>query len=383
MTSLGNLLPRRPGSSPQARLPGQFQDAPGADHLRADPWEGYLSSQENALAHDAALALLRGQREGHSPLFLHGCSGAGKTRLLAAIAGDAAARPGARPVQFLDAESFAAACAAAGRNADAWSALRYRFRTAGLFVLDNLPALARSPLAIDELAFTLDDLDAADAAIVVASAWPPSQCYADGLPARLISRLAGGLAVRLDLPGLDLRRRFLLDRAQARGLLLATQAIDWLVSHLPAEGGFPPVEGALTRLALEARLRPQRVRQALDVEFVRRVLDNDLESDPPPIPTVAETTRAVAHIFRIPVRDLRSSSRASATAEARHFAMFVARQQTGASFAKIGAYFGNRDPATVRHACRAAAARLEARPDLAAALLKLQEPRRDTSRHAL
>ena len=39
---------------------------------------------------------------------------------------------------------------------------------------------------------------------------------------------------------------------------------------------------------------------------------------------------------------------------------------TGSSFAAIGAYFGDRDPATVRHACRAAIGRLAADPALAA-----------------
>ena len=47
--------------------------------------------------------------------------------------------------------------------------------------------------------------------------------------------------------------------------------------------------------------------------------------------------------------------------------MHLARSVTGLSFSAVGAYFGNRDPATVRHACKAAAARLAADPSLAAA----------------
>ena len=157
-------------------------------------------------------------------------------------------------------------------------------------------------------------------------------------------------------------------------MLLATQAVDWLINDLPAEGGFPPLEGVLTRLELEAGLRPRRVKEVLDLDFVRKVLDHDLRSDPPLVVTLADTARAVSRVFRVSMRDLRSTSRSSAVVEARHFAMYLARQQTDASFATIGDYFGGRDPATVRHACRAAAARLESRPDLAAALLKLQKP---------
>ena len=48
--------------------------------------------------------------------------------------------------------------------------------------------------------------------------------------------------------------------------------------------------------------------------------------------------------------------------------MHLARRHTlGLSFRVIGDYFGGRDPATVRHACQAAAERLAADPALLAA----------------
>ena len=54
--------------------------------------------------------------------------------------------------------------------------------------------------------------------------------------------------------------------------------------------------------------------------------------------------------------------------------MHLARLHTGLSFAAIGAYFGGRDPATVRHACKAAAGRLIANPALASAFEPLLQP---------
>ena len=53
--------------------------------------------------------------------------------------------------------------------------------------------------------------------------------------------------------------------------------------------------------------------------------------------------------------------------------MHLARGLTGLSFRAIGAYFGGRDPATVRHACKAAADRLAADPALAAAVEGLRQ----------
>ena len=51
--------------------------------------------------------------------------------------------------------------------------------------------------------------------------------------------------------------------------------------------------------------------------------------------------------------------------------MHLARLHTGSSFAAIGTYFGGRDPATVRHACKAAVPRLDADPALAAVVATL------------
>jgi chromosomal replication initiator protein len=75
----------------------------------------------------------------------------------------------------------------------------------------------------------------------------------------------------------------------------------------------------------------------------------------------------VASRFGVRPADLRGAARHPQFVEPRHLAMHLARASTGLSFAAIGAYFGGRDPATVRHACRAAASRLDADPALASA----------------
>lgn len=340
--------------------------AAGSPAPAGDPWAGFLAGPENALAMAAAQALAGGRREGLSPLVVHGPAGVGKTRLLDALAGAWGQwQPVDRPALRLDAESFAAACAAAGRRTGDWAALRERFRRPGLFVLDDLDALRRSPMAVDELAFTLDELDAADAAVAVATRTPPGRWIELGLPARLANRLLGGLAVRIEPPGPDLRRRYVLDRSRVRGPALAAEAIDVLIAGVE---GFRELDGALARLALEARLRPAAGREGpLPAARVAAAIEGpDAPADS--AWTVAAVAKAVAVRFRVPLRDLRSASRRAAVVEPRHLAIYLAREWTGTSYAALGAYFGRRDPATVRHACRMAAERLAASPELAAAV---------------
>jgi chromosomal replication initiator protein len=381
-----------------------------------------------------AQALVRGERVGVSPLVLHGPSGVGKSRLLAGLAAEFVRRDPGAAVAVLDAEAFAAACAQAAsrpriaitpRDGDertsiqsGWAELRGRFRSLDLLVLEDLDGLLRAPLALEELGHTLDALDARGAAVAVSTRSSPSQWTASESrsrsssvsasaskpksrtrtdppwPARLVSRLLGGLAVRMDPPGVDARRRYLLEQARTLGLALAAESVESLAG---ASDGYRTLDGWLARLALESRLSlgnspPPRSRpdsgsgfalgpsaasdrspRAIGSAAVTSAIAEEAALAEGPA-TIEQIAKAVAGRFGVTVRDLRGPARRAVVAEPRHLAMHLARLYTDKSFAAVGAYFGGRDPATVRHACKAAAARLAAEPTLAAAVAVLCLP---------
>jgi chromosomal replication initiator protein len=342
------------------------------------PWDGFLTGPENDLAYASVLALARGEDAGLSPLVVHGPSGVGKSRLLAGLVSERLLRRPESSVAHLGAEAFAAACAEAAGQPGGWAELRGRFRDLDLFVLEDLHALERAPMALAELTHTLDALDEAGASIAVSARTGPGQWSGPGWPPRLVSRFVGGLAVRVDPPGLASRRRYLLDRARGRGIGVSAEAVDSLAE---AADGYRTLDGWLAGLALAARVE----RRPLDGGLVAPVLaEGGVEADL----TIDRIARAVASRFGVRLRDLRAGTRRKTVAEPRHLAMHLARAFTGLSFRSIGGYFGGRDPATVRHACRAAAARLAADPALAAVAAaiadegrKTIEPRMDTDGH--
>jgi chromosomal replication initiator protein len=90
--------------------------------------------------------------------------------------------------------------------------------------------------------------------------------------------------------------------------------------------------------------------------------------------TIAAIAHGVAKRFGVRLNILRGPSRRASVVVARHLAMHLARTFTSSSFTTIGTYFGGRDAATVRHACKAAALLLNADPTLAAVVASL-EPR--------
>jgi len=353
------------------------------------PWDGYLIGSENELAMAAAQAMARGERDGISPLVVHGPSGVGKSRLLAGLVAERLRRQPGSSVVHMDAQAFTVACLEAGGEAAGvgWSALRGRFRCVDLFVLEDLEGLESVPVARDELAHALDALDAAGAAVAVSARSAPGTWQQRAWSIRLINRLLGGLAARIAPPVLASRRRYVLQRAAQQGVALQAEAVETLAQ---AADGYRPLDGWIARLALECRLNrahegkagdqavlrggqrphPRRGPDALDPHTVATILAEEaLLAEP--LVTVDTIARAVAVRFGVRLGVLRGPSRRASVTAVRHLAMHLARTLAGSSFAAIGTYFGGRDPATVRHACRAAPLRLNADPTLAAAVATL------------
>jgi len=353
------------------------------------PWDGYLTGPENELAMAAAQAIARGEREGISPLVVHGPSGVGKSRLLTGLVAERLRRQPGSSVAHLDSQAFASACLqAAGEVAGAnWSALRGRFRHVDLFVLEDLEGLQRMSLARAELVYTLDALDVAGAAVVISAQSAPGTWSRLGWSVRLVNRLLGGLAVRITAPGLASRRRYVLQRAAQHGMVLQAETVETLAQ---AADGYRSLNGWIARLALEGRLNhakesregaqavlrggqplhPQDRPDTLDPHTVATILAEETLLAAPLV-TVDTIARAVAGRFGVRLSVLRGPSRRVSIVTARHLAMHLARMLAGSSFTAIGAYFGGRDPATVRYACKVAPLRLNADPTLAAAIATL------------
>ena len=325
--------------------------------MPAHPWDGYLIGPENALAQAGAMALARGETAGVSPLVVHGPAGSGKSRLLAGLVAERLLRRPESAVAHLEAEAFAAACAEASGRPGGWAEVRDRFRRLDLFVLDDLHALERAPWAMEELSHTLDALDEAGAAVAVAARTGPGPVV--GLAGRGWSTgWSAGSRSGSTRPRSSRAAATCSTGPGPRGLALPAEVVEPMAE---AADGYRTLDGWLAQLGLAGpgrapRDRPRPRRADPGGRPGRRSARRSTRS-PGPWPRK----------FGLRLRDLRGPTRRAVVAEARHLAMHLARLHTPLSFRAIGDYFGGRDPATVRHACKAAADRLAADPALAAA----------------
>jgi chromosomal replication initiator protein len=279
----------------------------------------------------AGLASGRPVRSGN-PLYLHGPSGTGKTYLISALVGEITRRSPQTAVTILAARDLNLSA----RDMDEADPIQAS-RSADLLVVEDLQYLsARGAEAWVRL---FDDLDARQVPVVVTASVGPRHL---DLPARLTSRLAGGLVVRLEPFGVASRLALLEDKAQRRQVAVSRDVLAWLAERL---AGGRQIDGALARLETLARVHRGRLDMATVAEHFQ-------EEAAAGRPTVEHIARHVGSHFRVEPRQLQSGRRFRQVLVPRQIGMYLARQLTELSLDQIGAYFGGRDHSTVLHACR-------------------------------
>ncbi len=154
-----------------------------------------LALPPDSFAVKAARRFVAQPAQEYNPLFVHGPEGAGKTRLLAAVANEYKLGHGGAAIAFLHGKQFVQDVIEAleKNRLDSW---RTRYRKARMFILDDVEALLGTERAQEELFHLFEDLKRAGAQMAFGSAQPPSAM--NGFETRLSSRLESGLVVALD-----------------------------------------------------------------------------------------------------------------------------------------------------------------------------------------
>jgi chromosomal replication initiator protein len=268
-----------------------------------------------------------------NPLFLHGPTGSGKSRLATLLVEQVTQQAPATIVSLLDGGDLTA-----GRVGSDTEDL-IDARRADLLIVEDLHQLAEG--AFETFVSLVDrGLARRQQQVFTASAGPAQLTH---LPARLTSRLARGLVVGLSQLSPVSRRVFLEQRAQERGLVVDEDALAWLAGHLP--GSTRVLEGALTRLETLARLEGKTpALEAVAEHFWTEAQTSRL--------TAERIVQRVGRYFQVEPRRLQSRARSPGTLLPRQVGMYLIRQLTDLSLQQIGDYFGGRDHSTVLHACR-------------------------------
>ncbi len=340
--SRDRLEPRPPAPPVEEdRAPVHRTDADLADRVPSvlNPkytFTTFIVGGSNRLAHAAALAVSEHPGESYNPLFIYGGTGLGKTHLLHAI-GQVPLTHGKR-VLYVSSETFTNDMINAIRNQTNEEFRRY-YRQLDVLLIDDIQFIGGKEGTQEEFFHTFNHLYAANKQIVISSDRHPRAIPT--LEERVRSRFEGGMITDIQPPDLEMRIAILRTKTEGRGAVVPDEVIDFIAHKV--QSNIRELEGALTRVIGYARL----MNTPMSVDLASTVLQDSLQHQPI---TVDQVLAVVAEYYRVDVADLTGRSRSKEVVVPRQMAMYLLREETGASLPQIGELLGGRDHTTVMYA---------------------------------
>jgi len=302
-------------------------------------FETFVVGASNQFAHAAARAVAEQPSKSYNPLFLYGGVGLGKTHLMQAIGHDLKKRNPALRLTYISAEKFTNEVIASIRF-ERMSALRERFRTMDVLMVDDIQFIATRERTQEEFFHTFNALYDQQKQIVISSDCPPKEISA--IEERLRSRFEWGLIADIQPPDLETKIAILQKKAESEHVHLPDDVAEYIARAI--KSNIRELEGALIRLIAYASLTDA----AINLPTAQQVLKNIIETQEKKV-TIEQIQKAVGEHFGLRTQDLKMRSNSRVIAFPRQVAMFLVKQLTPASLPEIGKQFGGKHHTTVLH----------------------------------
>jgi len=326
-------------------------------------FDNFVVGQSNRFAHAACLAVANAPAKAYNPLFIYGRSGLGKTHLMQAI-GNHAAENGHR-VMYLSSEVFLNEyIESIAQKSSVQFRRKYR-NNCDILLIDDIHFLGGKESIQEEFFHTFNTLFDSLKQIVLTSDRPAAEI--PGLEARLVSRFEWGLVTEMEPPDMETRMAILKKKKEVMEIQLEDDALTFLAEHITTN--VRRLEGALVRAVSYAAVTGIELTPESLEELLKDTLDTDVQAA---IISVNSIQRLVCDYYDISMNDIRSKRRPASIAFPRQVAMYLCRQLTSHSLPDIGQAF-DKNHATVLHACRMIASKMDNDPAVRQTLTQLRE----------
>jgi chromosomal replication initiator protein len=166
-----------------------------------------------------------------------------------------------------------------------------------------------------------------------------------GMEPRLISRFKWGLAADLQVPDIETRIAILQKRLYNDGIQMSDEVIEYVAYSINTN--VRELEGALISLLAQSSLN----KKIITLDLAKQMIDKFVKNTNRQI-SIDFIQKIVCDHYNISVDKLSSKTRKREVVQARQLAMYFSKKLTKSSLATIGLQCGNKDHATVLHACR-------------------------------
>ena len=323
----------RPAASAQLTPPRRV---PSRRSAVKSTFANFVVGKGNELACQTAKSVAE-QLGQYGPLLLFGPPGVGKTHLAYAMLQHVRSTHARARAVRLTAEQFTCEFLAA-LDQRALPGFRQKYRSIDVLFVDDIQFLAGKRATLDELLHSIDTLHERGRQVVFTCDRSPGDLQK--LSLELVSRIAGGLAIPIDLPDYPTRLGIVRQQASRLGWAIDEETTALIATHVA--GSARRLNGAVNHLVATSQAQGKRV----TAELARQTLADYVQQSAPAV-GLADIQRAVCQVFGVEAASLKSKRRTRSVTEPRMLAMWLARKYTRSALGEIGEYFGRSSHSTV------------------------------------
>jgi len=324
-------------------IPGLRKVKVNSQLIDSYSFENFIEGDCNRLARSAGYAVASNPgKTAFNPMFIYSSVGLGKTHLAHAIGIQVKNNFPDKTVLYLSTEQFVQQFIDATMNNNQNDFLHF-YQMMDVLILDDIQFLSGKEKTQDIFFHIFNYLHQKSKQIIITSDKAPVELK--GIEARLLSRFKWGLAADLQVPDYETRVAILQKRLYNDGITMPSDVIHYIANNISTN--VRELEGALISLVAQSSLNKKEI----TIELARQIIDKFVKSTSKEI-SIDFIQKLVCDFFNIPVEVINSKTRKREIVQARQLAMYFAKKHTKASLATIGLHCGNKDHATVLHACR-------------------------------
>ncbi len=324
---------------------------PGIKTLQVDShlnqlycFENLIVGDCNRLAYSAGMSIAKNPGgTSFNPLFIHSKPGLGKTHIAQAIGLETKKLLPEKTVLYVSANKFKTQYTESVRNNNINDFIHF-YQMIDLLIVDDIQELAGKAKTQAVFFHIFNHLHQTGKQLILTSDRPPIEL--DGMEERLLSRFKWGLSADLLVPSFEVRKEIFEYKAHKEGLQISNEVVDYVCENV--QTNIRELEGILVSLIAHATINNQEV----TLNLAEKVVSQFVKHQQVEI-TIPRIKQIVSDYFNITVEDIGQKTRRREIVQARQIAMYFSKSLTKSSLASIGAQIGNKDHATVLHACKA------------------------------
>ncbi|MCQ2192720.1 MAG: chromosomal replication initiator protein DnaA [Paludibacteraceae bacterium] len=303
----------------------------------------FVEGKSNKLAKSAGLAISKAPGETpFNPLFIYGGSGLGKTHLANAIGNTILEKHPNKRIIYVDALRFQTQYQDAVRNNNLVDFMHF-YQSLDVLIIDDIQELEGKEKTVNTFFHIFNHLHQAGKQLILAADRSPKEIKQ--MDERMLSRFLWGLSAEISKPDEDMRKAILRFKVDRNALDISDEVIEYIAKN--TNGNIRELEGIVNSLLARATLTDA----IIDLELAEEVVGKS-EVEVERTIDLSDIQEAVCEYYNLDVDAIHTKSRKREVAQARQVAMYLARKFTKKSLAVIGSEIGNRDHATVLHACK-------------------------------